>query len=143
MKTTTSKPVLYQNRYRSHLEERIAGQLERAGLHFDYEGEKISYVVPARKARYTPDFPVPYKAKKAKIYIEAKGRFRTAQERQKLILVREQNPDIDLRIVFQKANNPIYKGSPTTYAMWAESHGIKWADGGVIPEAWIKELKDG
>jgi len=35
------------------------------------------------------------------------------------------------------------RGSPTTYAMWCDKHGIKWADFRKgIPQEWIKEIKD-
>lgn len=139
---TSKKPLLIRSLYRSKLEERIASQLEKAGVPFHYEACKLSYVVPSRNARYTPDFPLGDK-KAPKIVIEAKGRFRTTAERQKLVLVREQNPDLDLRIVFQNAELPLYKGSPTSYAKWADSHGILWADNGIVPPSWIEEMKDG
>ena len=132
--TSKGRAVLYKARYRSRLEERIADQLDEAGVKFEYENRKVKYTVPARHATYTPDFDL------KKFLIEAKGYFRSASDRQKLVLVRKDNPDIDLRLVFQKANNPIYKGSPTTYAKWAEDHGFKWADGGVIPDEWLKEI---
>lgn len=138
---SSKKPVLIRSVYRSRLEERIARQLEGAGVPFHYESQKIGYVVPARKARYTPDFPLGDK-QSPKIFIEAKGRFRTTAERQKLVLVREQNPDLDLRIVFQNAKLPLYKGSRTTYAKWADSHDILWADNGIVPDSWIKEMID-
>ena len=127
-------------------------QLEKAGVPFAFESEKLPYTVPERQSKYIPDF-ILTKLDGTKMYIEAKGRFgamnngRTVgdpvAQRQKLILIKEQHPEIDLRIVFQKATTPIYKGSPTTYAMWARDHGIPWADSGIIPESWIKELKDG
>jgi hypothetical protein len=61
--------------------------------------------------------------------------------RQRLILAKQQNPALDIRIVFENASLPINKGSPTTYAKWAEDHGFKWADKGVVPASWIKEMK--
>lgn len=121
--------------FKSKLEERINAQIEAAGLKGNYETQVLRYVVPERKARYTPDFPIGRKP----IYIEAKGRFRTASERAKMILVREQNPGVDIRLVFQKASLPIYKGSPTTHGKWAEDHGFLYADGGIIPDAWLQE----
>lgn len=136
--SVSKKPILYKARYRSRLEERVAEQLEAAGVPFDYETEKLKYTVPARNATYTPDFVL---AKK--IYVETKGWLRSASERQKMILVKQAHPDKDIRLVFQNAQNKIYKGSPTTYAKWAEDHGFLWADGGKIPEAWLNEVKDG
>jgi hypothetical protein len=119
--------------FRSGFEKRLADQLSDAGVDYAYEAEKLKYTVPARNATYTPDFFLPNG-----IIIEAKGRFRTAEDRQKLILVREAHPELDLRLVFQNAKLPIYKGSKTTYAMWADSHGFLWADK-TIPLAWITE----
>lgn len=134
--TSKGRAVLYKARYRSRLEERIADQLDEAGVSFEYENRKVKYTVPARHATYTPDFDL------KKFLIEAKGYFRSASDRQKLVLVKKDNPELDIRLVFQKANNPIYKGSPTTYSKWAEDHGFKWADGGVIPNEWLEELND-
>jgi hypothetical protein len=128
------KPVLTAAKRRSKLEDRIEAQIAKAGVPYTYEKDKVKYVVPSRKATYTPDF-----ALNGKILIEAKGYFRKASDRQKLAFVREQHPDLDIRLVFQRSTNPIYKGSKTTYADWAESHGFKWADGGVIPDTWLKE----
>jgi hypothetical protein len=126
-----------QSKYRSKLEERIGEQVSDAGIEDKYETLKLHYVIPARKAKYTPDFPLGSKP----IYIEAKGRFRSADERKKMLLVREQNPDVDIRFVFQKASTPIYTGSPTSHGDWAETHGFQWADKGVIPSHWLEEAK--
>lgn len=132
---STSDPVLLRAKYRSKLEERLAKQLTDSGIEFSYETLKISYMVPARKAKYTPDFVV------GDMVIEAKGRFRTAQDRQKLLLVKEQYPDLDLRLVFQNAKTPIYPGSPTPCSKWAEDNGFLWADNGKIPEEWLNKSR--
>jgi hypothetical protein len=58
--------------------------------------------------------------------------------RQKHRWLAEQYPELDIRFVFMRASNPIYKGSKTTYADWAERYEIPWADGR-IPEEWLKE----
>lgn len=138
--------------YRSKLEEKIAGQLEAAGIKFQYENKRIPYKVPARDANYKPDFnefefhPL--------IIIEGKGHFgannfgrrfanmtdTSAKERQKFALLKEQHPELDIRFVFSRAAAPIYKGSKTTHAKWAEDHGFKWAEK-VVPQAWLDELK--
>ena len=59
--------------YRSGLEERIAQELLEKGVEFEYESLSISYLRPAKKAKYTPDFVLPNG-----IIIETKGRFLTA-----------------------------------------------------------------
>lgn len=132
-----SKPALkLEKEYRSGLEIKIAKQLEAEQLEFDYEAVKVAFDVPARKAKYTPDF-LP---KRSPMIIEAKGWFKVS-DRQKLINVKISNPDLDIRLVFQNAQNKIYKGSPTSYAKWCTDHGFPWADKGTIPAAWIAEIR--
>jgi hypothetical protein len=121
--------------YRSRLEQRVADQLQSEGITFGYETLKVKFDIPARGAKYTPDFEC------GPIVLETKGYFRKTSDRQRLVLIKEQHPDLDLRLVFQDASKPIYKGSPTTYADWANDHGFQWADGGWVPAAWIKEMK--
>ena len=123
--------------FRSGLERRAAEALEGLGRHFTYEEEVIKYVKPERYSKYTPDFVV-YKTDGSKMYIEMKGRFDTA-DRQKHLLIKQQHPDKDIRIVFQNANTKISKTSKTTYAKWATDKGFKWADKGVIPQEWLDE----
>ena len=72
------------------------------------------------------------------MYIEAKGRFITS-DRQKHLLIKEQHPELDIRFLFQNANNTISKTSSTTYALWAETKGFKWANGETIPKEWLDE----
>lgn len=130
-----TRPILIEARYRSRLELKIADQLEREGIAFEYESVKIPYTVPERQARYLPDFKV------GPVFLEAKGYFRTTSERQKLLHVRESNPGIDVRLVFQDANKKIYKGSPTSYRQWAEDKGFLWCDKGTVPREWIEEIR--
>jgi len=121
-----------QSGFRSGLEKRIADDLTQRGVPYEYEKHKITYEVPARTSTYTPDFKLPNG-----IIIEAKGRFDT-EDRQKHLLIKQQHPALDIRLVFSRAAAPIYKGSPTTHAAWAEKHGFKWAEK-LIPPAWAKE----
>jgi hypothetical protein len=139
-----SKPILIEARYRSLLEKKVADQLDEAGVPYGYESQWVHYTVPAREAKYLPDFTI----NNTRILIEAKGRFgghmsdnTGAKERQKMILLKEQHPELDIRIVFQNAKKPIYKGSKTTYAKWATDHGFTYSDKGLIPPAWLKDLK--
>lgn len=129
------RPILKRTVYRSRLEDRLADQMEDHEVPFAYEKTRFEYTVPAREAKYTPDFHL-----NGKFFIEGKGWPFEAVDRQKMVLVKEQHPDLDLRIVFEKAHNPIYKGSKTTFAQWAESHGFKWADK-CIPDEWLEEAK--
>lgn len=125
--------------FRNKLERSVGDQLTAAGIEYDYEGEWITYDVPARKAKYLRDF----QPRGTNIIIETKGWFgrNGAKERQKLVLLKEQHPELDFRIVFSDANKRIYKTSPTTYAKWADDHGFTWSTKGIIPAGWIEELK--
>lgn len=122
--------------YRSGLEDKISEQLKFTGKSWSYETEKLKYTVPERVATYTPDF-ILIKKDGSKMYIETKGRFTTA-DRKKMKLVKEANPELDIRILFQTPNNKIIKTSKTTYADWADKHGYLWA-AKEIPKEWLEE----
>lgn len=134
-----SRVILFTPDYRNRVEKAVATQLEGAGVPFDYEGFKLPYEVPARTATYLPDFPIT----NTPILLEVKGWFgrQGAKERKKYLLLKEQYPDYDIRFVFTDASKKINKGSPTTYAMWADENGFLWSDKGVIPAKWLKEMK--
>lgn len=123
--------------FRSGLEERAAAQIKAAGLAVAYEESVIKYTVPERVARYTPDFVLPNG-----IIVETKGRFESG-DRKKHKLIREQRPDLDIRIVFMRPQARLSKVSATTYAKWCDDHGVKWAamhsKDAPIPPAWFTE----
>ena len=60
-----------------------------------------------------------------------------AKDRQKIKAVKEQNPDIDLRMIFQAPYNKISKKSKTTYAKYCERLGIPWSSWTTIPIDWL------
>lgn len=120
------------NGFRSGLEERIAQELIERGVDFEYEQMKINYLRPAKQAKYTPDFVLPNG-----IIIETKGRFLTA-DRQKMLLVKDQHPDLDIRFIFSNANQKISKQSKTTYGMWAKRNGFPFSNS-ELPLNWLKE----
>ena len=113
-----------QPKYRSNLEKDIANLLEGLGVSFQYESEKLSYTI---EHNYTPDFVLPNY-----VYLEAKG-YWDAADRRKVLAVKRDNPDIDLRMVFQSPYNTISKKSKTTYAQWCEKHDIPWTSYHDIP----------
>ena len=125
------------SKYRSGLEEQIARQLKLKNIKFEYETTTLKYTKPEKVHRYTPDFILIKKGGEP-MYIEGKGRFLTV-DKQKSLLVKNQYPNLDLRFVFSNSKTRISKKSKTTYAMWCEKHGFKYADG-YIPKEWIKEL---
>ena len=115
-------------KFRSKLEEDVASLLEGLGISYEYEAEKLSYVI---EHRYTPDFKLPnYK------YLEVKG-YWDAEDRRKILAVKKDNPEIDLRMVFQSPYNTISKKSKTTYAKWCEKHDIPWTSYHDIPLDWL------
>ncbi len=115
---------------RSRYEFDVAGFLDTSGVEYDFEKHKIPYFDNGRLRNYTPDFILA-----SGIILECKGWFQP-QDRTKTLLVREQYPMFDLRFVFQRANNKLNKTSATTYAMWCEKNGFKWADK-LPPAAWL------
>ena len=137
-KTSTSRSVGYRLGFRSGLEDRVSKQITEAGLELLYETDKVHYVVPARDARYTPDFKLPKKG--GFFYVETKGIW-TVQDRAKHLLIQKQHPDLDIRFVFSNQNAKLYKGSPTSYASYCEKHNFRYANK-VIPEAWLLEAKE-
>ena len=128
----TSNQVGRKYGFRSGLEERIAEQLDKAGVEYEYEKLKLKYIKPASTHVYTPDFVLPNG-----IIVETKGRFLLA-DRQKHILVKKHNPTLDIRFVFSNSKARISKTSTTTYASWCEKNGFKYADK-TIPQEWLDE----
>lgn len=95
-----------------------------------YEDTTFKYVVSETR-KYTPDWTV-YKQNGDVVYLEYKGVLDT-QTRKKMKLMKKQYPDIDIRIIFERASNKIYRGSKTTYGEWATKHGFPWEDN-VMPK---------
>ena len=121
-----------QTSYRSGLEDKIATQMEEAGIPVSYETHKLTYTIPEKKHTYTPDFVLPNG-----IIIESKGLFESA-DRQKHLLIKEQYPHLEIRFVFSNPNTKIYKGSKTTYAAWCKKHGFMYA-AKYIPYEWLND----
>ena len=117
------------SKYRSGFEQTLANQLQRSGVAFEYETIKLEY---QKIATYTPDFILPNG-----IIIEAKGVW-TVEDRTKHLLVRQQHPHLDIRLVFMNAFNKIRKGSNTTYARWCEKKNILYANK-TIPKSWLSQ----
>lgn len=119
--------------FRSGLERAVAKALEDAGVKYSYETLVVRYTKPLKPSRYTPDFVLPNG-----IIVECKGYF-TSADRKKHLLVKEQHPDLDVRFLFSNSRTKIGKKSSTTYGMWAEKHGFKYADK-EIPASWLEEV---
>lgn len=122
---------------RSGFEQRVAKYLDKKKIKYEYETVKLEYTAPETKHSYTPDFIIDRGKKLGKLFVEVKGRW-TAQDRKKMVQVKECNPDKDIRIIFM-IDNPITKKSKTTYTMWAEKRGIPCHVDreGALPDSWI------
>ena len=120
-------------RYRSGLEKRTAQYLRKHKVKFEYETLKVKWQ-DLRIRTYTPDFVLPNG-----IIIETKGRF-IPSDRVKQLMVKEQNPELDIRFVFTNPKARLSKLSKSTDGDWCDKHGFQYAKE-TIPLSWIKEKR--
>lgn len=116
--------------YRSGLEENVINNLKQRNISFKYEQRVVGYFKPSTKHKYTPDIELDNG-----VLIEIKGFFKR-EDRKKHLLVKEQQPNLDIRFVFGNSKNKIYKGSKTSYADWCNKNGFMFADK-IIPNEWV------
>lgn len=125
----TTRQQAIKNGWRSGLEERVAKELDKLQVNYEYEQLKIKYDLQEVRT-YTPDFILANN-----IIVETKGRF-TVADRKKHLLIQKQHPSLDIRFVFQNSRSKLYKGSKSTYADWCNKHGFLYADKS-IPKEWL------
>ena len=118
--------------FRSMFEARVAEDLDAAGVLYEYETLRIKYT---KEQTYKPDFILANG-----IIIEAKGKFDSA-DRAKHILIKQQHPELDIRFVFMRPSQKLYKGAKKSYAEWADYQGFKWANK-TVPAEWLEETKE-
>jgi len=106
--------------HRSLYEDETAALLTKCKVDFEYETLQLTYRIPESVHKYTPDFIL-----RNGIILECKGVL-DLETRKKMKLVIEQNPALDIRMVFQRPQNKLTKASKTTYAKWCEKNSIKW-----------------
>ena len=114
--------------FKSGLEEKVSDLLCELGVDYEYEGISFDYTITHE---YTPDFYL-----ENGIVLETKGFWRP-EDRRKIKQVITDNPEIDLRMVFQDPYKKISKKSKTTYAKWCSRYGIKWCAFHAIPVDWL------
>lgn len=119
-------PLAKKRNYRSKFEARVGATLR--GSRAKYEPFRIAYEIPARVAKYLPDFVLPDGT-----IIEAKGKW-DAGDRKKHKLLKAQHPDKRIIVVLMNPNNKLRKGSKTTYAQWADANNIEWCSCGELRE---------
>lgn len=112
--------------YRSGFEHTVAQALEEAGMAYEYEPFALEWYPDAKW--YTPDFVL-----QNGVIVEVKGRL-TVHDRTKMLKVREQHPDLDIRFVFA-FDNKLNPKSKTRYSDWCDKHGFLYAFG-TVPEEW-------
>ena len=112
---------------RSKFEEEIYKELckKYGKRNVEYESETLHYL-----SSYYPDFTITRDG--VRFFVETKGYFRP-KDRSKMRLVKEFNPEIDLRIIFQKDN---YYTPTMNYSKWAEKNGIQYAIGNDFKRLW-------
>lgn len=113
---------------KSGFERTLAAQLSHSGVEWAYEAVKVPYIL---NGEYNPDFLL----KKSGILIEAKGLL-DRESKRKMVAVKKQHPELDVRFVFMQAEKRI-PGTKQTHAQWADRNGFPWAEG-KIPEEWLK-----
>ena len=123
--------------YRSWFEVDIAIDALKSGIIFEYEKEHIIWIEPEKVRKYNPDYFVETKSGNL-IIVEAKGRW-TPEDRKKICYVTEQNPRLDVRMLFERDNTLSKSPKSKKYSEWCDRKGIKYAVGRAIPEEWINE----
>lgn len=109
---------------RNKFELSLDKQLYLSGAEYAYESEKLPYTI---YGNYIPDFIISLPSG-SKRYIEAKGFFRP-EHKVKMIAVKRQHPDLDIRIVFYSMSKKNIR--------WADKYGFPYSIG-KIPEEWLK-----
>jgi hypothetical protein len=107
-----------------------ADNIEGKPIDARYEADTFEFKVSETR-KYTPDWTV-HKKNGRLVYLEYKGVL-DGKTRKKMKLMKRQHPKLDIRLIFEKAGNKIYRGSKTTYGEWATQHGFKWEDN-VMPK---------
>ena len=118
--------------YRSQFEADVAEHLK--GVEALYEECVIPYSVTINTS-YKPDWILP----KQCIVLEAKGRF-SIDDRNKMLIVKQQNPNLDIRMIFQDPNAKVTK--TMTNATWCDKHGFPWCNAKEIPDEWFMHKPD-
>ena len=86
------------SKYRSKFEASIAASLIKRSVSFSYESLVLDYII---EGQYKPDFVLPNG-----VIVETKGFF-PPDQRRKMLCVKAQHPDLDIRMCFQNAKDKI------------------------------------
>lgn len=135
----TSLPKIGRRKVKSQFEfdlyKQLTGLTGNLRTSVGYEDTKLEYT---ETKQYIPDLVVRYHNDERVIYIEGKGFF-PYPDRAKMIAVKEQHPELDIRIVFYRDTpSSLGKGSKMRPSDWATKYGFPFAIK-EIPEEWFKE----
>jgi len=124
-----------ERKRRSKLELKFEDILIANNAEYDYEVTRIPYTVPESDHNYIVDF-----TGTNGILYEVKGWISDYQERMKYVLVKQQNPDIDLRFVFDNIQK-LCGGTKMTHAKWCDKYGFKYCSVKDVEtiQSWINE----
>jgi hypothetical protein len=114
--------------FRSGFEGKVADHLKTAGSDWTYESRSFNIQIPRS---YTPDFFL-----ENGVVLEVKGFF-DAEDRRLIKLFKQQHPDVDIRMVFQKPHQKLTKTGVMTYALWCEKYNVPWCEGPSVPSDWL------
>jgi hypothetical protein len=123
----------------SALEARVVSDLDREVVDFEFHPDPMHYTVTHR---YTTDLKIFPLDGGDPFFVEVKG-YWPADERNLWWKMRQQHPEVDIRLALQNPNQPISKGSKTSLGKWATKKGITWtslAQGACLPKTWTKAL---
>lgn len=114
----------------SSLEKLVIEELVSQGHKFQYHPDPLYYITEPRRCKYTPDIVLPNG-----VIIEIKGYLRP-EDAKKHLLVKSQNPEIDIRFVFENSKKKMTGRKLLTYADWCNKHGFLFVDK-IIPPSWF------
>ena len=109
-----------KGKFKSHFELEAS---EKLGAD-NYEVAELTYIVPAEKHTYTPDFTT-IAHDGHQVHFETKGRFRSKAEADKYIYVRDSNPGIDIRFVIMSDKTMMPRSKKTTMYEWLKKNGFQ------------------
>lgn len=118
-------------KFRSKFEKRVWDNADkRKKIEYEPQDAALHYNTPAR---YFPDFRLGNG-----VLVESKGYF-PPRDRAKMLRVKKQNPGVDIRFLFMRANTRLSKSKNSImYWEWAEKHGFLWHEGDKIPKEWYE-----
>lgn len=142
--TKLAREIAKEAGMKSMGEVKCAADMDARKIPYTYEDKVFQYQYEPQK--YTPDFNILIKRKgKKPLHVEYKGKM-TGDVRKKMLAVKKCNPDIEVAIVFENANNGITKrrkkkdgtyNTPTKYWQWAVQKGFLWSEH-TVREEWLR-----